>query len=112
MKCLIVTLAVLLTGCDFGLKEDLNITKAELFITRYENTGKVDTLMLNHANADAFEVNRDHYLFVVNSFNGDFNGWVYSKNAASIPRSLKFQQFIIKQHDPTKGNWTKVYGKW
>lgn len=112
MKILKYILLLLLVSCDFSLSEELNKPKAEKLILRHINSGVLDSILLIESNARRVVEKNGIYLFVVNSFNGDFNGYVYSEEKLFSYDTLKLNPFYVFHSDYTEGKWTKVYGKW
>lgn len=112
MKTLKYIVFLCLVSCDFGLSEELNKPKAEELIDSYENTGVFDSLLVSESNTHKVLEENGVYLFVVNSFKGDFNGYVYSEQKLDNFDTLIFDHFYTLHSDETEGKWTKVYGKW
>jgi len=94
MKILKYIILLCLVSCDFGLSEELNKSKAEELILSHKNTGVIDRILITESNVHSVVEKNGIYLFVVNSFNGDFNGY-YNLHS-----------------EKSEGKWTKVYGKW
>ncbi len=112
MKRLKYLMIPLVLSCDIGLSEDLNKTKGKELIDKHLSTGVLDGALLAESNAQkVIEANGD-YLFVVNSFNGDFNGYLYSEKYPENTDTLKFNQFYVLHSENSIGKWTEVYGKW
>lgn len=110
-KSLIFTLTiVVLNSCGFGMQEEINKESAENLIN--QNVREFDDEQLDECNADEIIFSDGNYLFVANSFNGDFNGYVYSTSQHLNLSNLKFDDLYIAHSDSPEGNWTKVYGKW
>ena len=112
MKILKYIFLLSLVSCDFGLSEELNKPKAEELILSHKNTGVIDSILTTESNAQRVVEKNGIYLFVVNSFNGDFNGYVYSEEKLDNFDTLKFNHFYTLHSDQSEGKWTKVYGKW
>jgi len=74
MRLSLFLLTFLITACSSPLKQDLNFQEAETLVRLYEKTGKIDSVLLEKSNAQQFISKDGFHLFVVNSFNGDFNG--------------------------------------
>ncbi|WMJ73752.1 hypothetical protein RCC89_11350 [Cytophagaceae bacterium ABcell3] len=74
MKKVLLILTLFLTGCDYGLKKELDIKKAELVIKKFNESRKIDSILLRKSNAEHIINIEKKFLFVVNSFNSDFNG--------------------------------------
>lgn len=107
---LVLIVVFSLNSCDFGLKQELDKECAENLIQeRKDNFNETEK---KECNAQEVILVDGDYLFVVNSFNGDFNGYVYSKKTNPEFKKMRFDDFYISHHDNTEGLWTKVYGKW
>ena len=112
MKLLEYIFLLCLVSCNFGLSDEFNKPKAEELIIGHLNTGLIDSILLSESNAQRIIEKNGVYLFVVNSFNGDFNGYVYSEPKLNNYDTLKFDHFHTLHSDKVEGKWTKVYGKW
>lgn len=52
-------------------------------------------------------------LFVMNSFNGDFNGYLFSKTVENtVTPPITIEDFRIKTVSSIESNWFEVYGSW
>jgi len=109
-KSTLIIIILYLYSCDFGLKKELNKASAESFIN--QGIVEFDKELLKQCNVEQVFFSNGNYLFVANSFNGDFNGYVYSSSQHIKPTNLKFESYYITNYDSTMKNWTKVYGKW
>lgn len=110
IKSLLVILIVLFHSCGLNLNEELDKDSAEVLITR--DIHVYSKSQLEDCNAQQIIRVSGDYLFVTNSFNGEFSGYVYSiKNNPNF-QNLKFNKLYITSFDISDGNWTKVYGKW
>lgn len=103
-------LVFLLVSCDFGLNHDLDKATAEKLI--HEKTENFSKTELELCNAQVVIFKNGDYLFVVNSFKGNFNGYIFSKHDNPDFMKMKFEDFYITNHEKSKDSWTKVYGKW
>jgi len=112
MKILKYIILLCLVSCDFGLSEELNKSKAEELILSHKNTGVIDRILITESNVHSVVEKNGIYLFVVNSFNGDFNGYVYSEEKLDNFDTLKFNHFYNLHSEKSEGKWTKVDGKW
>lgn len=101
-----------MASCGLGLTEELNKQKAEELIAIHKKTGIIDSSLITKSNSRRVVEKNGIYLFVVNSFKGDFNGWVYSDENLNNYDTLKFDHFYTLDSDESEGKWTKVYGKW
>lgn len=59
-------------SCSFGLKQEIDKEAAEKLIQ--QGITQFDSSLLEQCNAQAAFFADGNYLFVINSFNGDFNG--------------------------------------
>lgn len=105
-----IIIIVFTYSCDFGLRQEVNKEQAVNFINK--DIKNFSEVQLKKCNAEQVIYNNGNYLFVANSFNGDFNGYVYTKDLTVLLDTMKFNNFYFTHHDSTIGNWTKVYGKW
>ena len=64
--------------------------------------------------ADIYIANRDYSLFVVNSFNGDFNGYLFnrSKHHIDLTEHIRIGRFHTDNNEKVEGQWYKVSGGW
>jgi hypothetical protein len=112
MKSIIYIFLITISSCSLGLNKELDKQVAEELILNLDKTGTIDSLLLHESNAHRIMEHNGYYLLVVNSFNGDFNGYIYTKKGTNNFDSLKFEHFYILDSEEEKNNWTKVYGKW
>lgn len=112
MKAFKYILLLMLGSCNFGLTEELDKSKAEALINSHIKTGELDSLLITESNAHSVIENNGVYLFVVNAFKGDFNGYIYSEKKLNNKDSLIFNHFYILEYEESEGKWTKIYGKW
>jgi hypothetical protein len=110
IKSLLVILIVLFHSCGLNLNEELDKDSAEILIAK--DIQFYSKSQLQDCNAQQIISASGDYLFVTNSFNGEFNGYVYSIKDNQNFKSLKFNKLYITSFDISDGNWTKVYGKW
>ena len=110
-KDIIFTFLVLVNcSCSWGLKQEIDKEAAENLIQ--QGIQNFDQSQLERSNAQNVVFADSDYLFVINSFNGDFNGYVFSRKNKPDFKMMRFETFYITHHDNTENNWTKVYGKW
>ena len=113
MKFLLFTFcAFLLVGCGLLLNNKIDIANAEKFITKHQATQQIDSVLLKKSNAQNIAFNTYGYLFVANSFNGDYNGRVWLKDTTINIKKIKFGDLYIKTIRAKKGHWLEVYGGW
>ena len=99
-------------GCDIPLNNKIDKVEAEKIIKKNLTPSNINQEQLDKCNVDQIIVSDSNYLFVVNSFNGDFNGYIFSLKNNSDFANVKFEQFYITSQEITKDNWTEVYGKY
>lgn len=109
-KLLILIILISGNSCSLGLDNEIHRKTAELMIE--QSIINFSNEQLEECSAEQVIVNNGDYLFIENSFNGDFNGSLYSTKKTSSILKAKFDDFYITSNDSTEGNWTKVYGKW
>ena len=109
-KYLSVILIVFLSSCILGLNEEIDKEEAEKLIN--QQLTSFSSEQLAKYNAESIVVQEGDYLIIANSFNGDFNGFVYSLNKNPDFKKMKFGKFYITDYDKTEGYWTWVYEKW
>ena len=104
-------LFLILVNIDFWPQNEIDRSKGEELVHKYLQSGEVDSVLLEETNVEVFIPNEPYFLFIENSFNGDFNGSIYSKEV-QIPDSIRFEEFYLTRVEKTSEQWTKVYGKW
>lgn len=92
------------------MRQEVNKEQAVNFINK--DIKNFSEVQLKKCNAEQVIYNKSNYLFIINSFNGDYNGYIYSKNTQSSIKNMKFGNYYVVRHEETIDNWTKVYGKW
>ena len=114
MKYLIIILSILLTACSTGLNKEIDKEYAQRLINHHQSSGQIDSTLLEKSNSQKVEHNNySNYLFIINSFNGDFNGWVYTQDSTQKPKEIRFLNFYyIKTIIKKEGKWSQVTGGW
>src|SRR5687768_11098984 len=87
----LIYLAAVLHGCSLGLDKELDFEPAESVIEKFNDTGIVDSTLLEESGAHSFVENKGYYLFVVNAFKHNFNGWVYTKKPTDSLSNISFE---------------------
>lgn len=99
-------------ACGSLFLNELDKEHAQELILNYKTEGTVDSTLLAKSNTHTFVTNDGNFLFVVNGFKGDFNGWVYSEKPELVNMEMKIGDFTIKEIKNVEEKWIEVYGKW
>ena len=102
---------ILLKSCSIGFDNELDLEYAQRLINHHQSTGVIDSTLLKKSNAYYVVPQYDKYLFVLNEFSNDFNGWTWMQDTTANLIDLKLERFVIKQTVKKQGHWTKVIGK-
>jgi hypothetical protein len=109
----IVTIIILiaLTSC-IGSNDEIDREIAIDLVDHFNETGKVDSVLLEKSNAFGFYNTQDFYLFVNNGWQDEFSGEIYSPNKDCVTDTLEIDGFYVREIKSVSDDslWTKVAG--
>lgn len=98
-------------SCSFGLDKELDFHTAKKLIDHHQVEGLIDSSFLLKSNAYDVVSDNGNYLFALNAWGDDFNGWIWSPDTHLNVIHMHFGRFYVRDVGERVGKWTKVYGK-